>query len=210
MGAGLVRVPTGPTLRRDGRLLIDGEKFRRGDHSHFREVVRAFGPLALQVARRFARDEAHGEDLFQEIWKQVFEKRQTYSGRGSFVSWLHRVAVNTCITDYRAGRIRRETLVLVEQQTRSHRPGWTPPDPLTETEQSESRERLYMALAQLPERELQAITLRILEDKTPGEVSEIMGIARATVRCHISRGVQRLKAMMETVPGTIRKREAVT
>mgnify|MGYP006284338113 FL=1 len=37
-----------------------------------------------------------------------------------------------------------------------------------------------------------------------------MGIARATVRCHISRGVQRMKAMMETVPGTIRKREAVT
>jgi DNA-directed RNA polymerase specialized sigma24 family protein len=54
-----------------------------------------------------------------------------------------------------------------------------------------------------------AITLRIFDKRTPGKVSDIMGMARATVRCHISRGVKRLRGFMKgTVPGVARQEVA--
>jgi RNA polymerase sigma-70 factor (ECF subfamily) len=189
--------------------VIDRKKLRDGDERHFRDLVQTFGPLTFRIARRFGHDEGHAEDLFQEIWKQVFEKRGTYSGSGPFAAWLHRVATNTCISDFRAARIRARALRRMENEGKDFHGGWRPPDPLAETERSEWQRRLHAAMAQLPDRELEAITLRIFERKTPGEVSDIMGIARTTVRCHISRGVKRLRGFMNgTVPEGARQEVA--
>ncbi len=54
------------------------------------------------VSRAYSNDLDHADDLFQEIWKRAFEKRGSFNSRGSFRAWLHRLATNVCIGDYRA------------------------------------------------------------------------------------------------------------
>ena len=74
---------------------------------------------------------------------------------------------------------------------------WSPQDSEKETERREFHERLLRAVSSLPERERDAICLRILKDKPPGEVAEIMGTKKATVRSSISRGIRRLRQAMK-------------
>ena len=70
-------------------------------------------------------------------------------------------------------------------------------DALTELERREFHQELHRAMAHLSEREHEAVSLRILEGRTPGEVAGIMGIDKATVRSHIRHAVERLRKIME-------------
>ncbi len=176
--------------------MIDRERFRAGGSEYFEELVRSNGPLVLMVAQAYGEDADHAEDLFQEIWKHAYEKRGSYGGHGSFEGWLHRLATNVCRDEYRTRKVRSEALDRMGQQGREEL-SWLPPDPLEEAERREFHLRLHRALAHLSKREHEAITLRILEGRTPEEVAAIMRTEKATVRSHISRGIKRLKEVME-------------
>ncbi len=179
------------------RQLIDLGSFRAGCHEYFEELVRAHGPLVLMVAQAYGDDADRSEDLFQEIWKHVYVKRESYGGHGSFEGWLHRLATNVCRSDYRTMKVRSEALNRMTQQGQGKDLSWLPLDPLDETERRELHLRLHRALAHLSKREHEAITLRILDGRKPEEVAQIMGIEKATVRSHISRAIKRLREVME-------------
>jgi RNA polymerase sigma-70 factor (ECF subfamily) len=178
--------------------MIDLERFTAGDESHFAELVRSHGGLVLAVTGSFAHDADHAEDLFQEVWRQVYGKRGSYTGRGSFRAWLHRLATNVCRSEYRAQRTRGQALEQLLRDAHGGTRVWRPPDPLAHTEQSELEQRLHRALAQLSEREHEALLLRVIEGRTPAEVAGIMGVEKATVRSLIRHAVKRLRTILES------------
>jgi len=180
--------------------MIDLERFRRGDRAYLDELVRTQGRLVLLVSRAYGTDFDDAEDLFQEIWKRVFEKRRSYRGDGSFEAWLHRLATNVCISEFRARRSRREAHERMGQQGMSNEHSWKTQNPLGEAERRELHLKLHRALAQLSDREHEAIILRLSEGKGPEEVARIMRIKKSTVRSIYRHGIQRLKELME-VPG---------
>jgi len=53
------------------------------------------------------------------------------------------------------------------------------------------------ALDDLPPREKQAMTLRIIEGRSPRETAEIMRITPDTVRSHVHHALQRVRARMD-------------
>jgi len=180
--------------------MIDLERFRRGDRAYLEELVKTRGRLVLTVAQAYGKDFDHAQDLYQEIWKHVFEKRMSYSGHGSFEAWLHRLATNVCISDFRTRKARFEAHERMGHMGLIEEHSWKAQNPLGEAERRELHSKLHRALAQLSDREHEAICLRFLEDTTPEEVARIMGIKKATVRSIIRHGTQRLKKLMG-VPG---------
>lgn len=177
--------------------MIDLEKFREGDRAYFKVVVREHGSLVQHVARSFAIDGDHADDLFQAIWIQVYEKSSSYSGSGSIEAWIHRVATNCCVTDHRARRSRR---AMQERFLREAAPDRASPgflDPLSHTARAELHEKLHRALACLPDRQFQAVTLRVLEGHGPEETARIMGITTATVRSNVRHALKRLRTIVE-------------
>ncbi|MCJ7627583.1 MAG: sigma-70 family RNA polymerase sigma factor [Longimicrobiales bacterium] len=153
------------------------------------------GRLVFSVAWGYSRDFDRAEDLFHEIWLKVIEKRRFYSGHGSFDAWLHRLATNVCISEHRARRARREAHDRMAQEGSTAGHSW--PDPLSNLEHETQITDLHGALAQLSGREHQAIFLRILEGKTPGEVARVMGVKKSTVRSIIRHGTNRLRELMK-------------
>ncbi len=180
--------------------MIDLERFRRGDRAYLDELVKTLGPLVLSVARSYGTGFDHAEDLYQEIWKHVFEKGGSYRGDGTFEAWLYRLATNVCISDFRARKSRREAHERMGQQGLSDEHSWRALNPLDEAERQELHQKIHRALAQLSEREHEAIFLRFFEGKRPEEIARIMRIKKSTVRSNIRHGFQRLKELME-VPG---------
>ncbi len=173
------------------------ERFKAGDSAHFGKLVREFGPMVLDVARSYARDLDQAEDLFQEIWKRAFEKRDTWDGRGALRAWLHRVATSVCISEYRVRKVRARAFEEFVSQEPDLEVGWRPLDPLAHTERKEFHARLHRALGALSDREHQAVSLLVLEGRPSKEVARIMGTTTATVRSNIRHAVTRLKLLME-------------
>ena len=177
--------------------MIDLGRFRSGDSKYFELVLRAYAPLVLTVTNSFATDIDHGEDLFQEIWERVYEKRGTFNSRGSFSAWLRRVATTVCISDHRARTAREKARHELVTQSIPQGQDRKATDPLAEVERRESIATLRVAMGHLSIREREAIALRILDERSPEECAEMMGITKATVRSNIRHAIKRLRGFIE-------------
>lgn len=59
-----------------------------------------YSRFLLGVCLRYASDKAEAEDILQDSFLKIFFNIKEYSGTGSFIGWLRKVAVNTAITNY--------------------------------------------------------------------------------------------------------------
>lgn len=107
------------------------------------------------------------------------------------------MATNVCIGDHRwRKRARRDReryagLLTGEDQV------YHMPDPWEDDETEDFRRLVRKALDDLPPRQKQAVTLRIIEQKRPREAAGIMGITRGTVRSHLHHALRRLRERIE-------------
>jgi RNA polymerase sigma-70 factor (ECF subfamily) len=182
--------------------------FRARDGADVEGLIRRFGPMVLSIAEAFAVDADHAEDLFQETWKQVCERIDTYHERGSMEAWLHRIATNVCRTDHRNRAARRAIDDRLALDGTAHEWVWRPLGPLAQTERSEFRRRLHLGLAALPEREHRAVALRVLEGRPAQEVARMMGVKPSTVRSLIRHAITRLRNGMEAHDDRLSRHES--
>lgn len=169
----------------DALLLL----FANGDHDAARILTERLLPRVFGHALRMLRDRAEAEDVAQEamlrLWRQAPNWRQ---GEAKVTTWLYRVVANLC-TD-RLRKTRHVALELV-------------PEPLDDAVSAEARlqtkarvDALGGALATLPERQRQAVTLRHIEGLGNPEIAEIMEIGVEAVESLIARGKRSLSAAL--------------
>jgi RNA polymerase sigma-70 factor (ECF subfamily) len=177
--------------------VIDLKRFWSGESDYLEEVVRIYGPLVFSVARIHSKDRDHTDDLYQDVWKRVIEKRETFSGSGRFEGWLRRVAYNVCLSDRRARNIQEEAMRCIKDQVPDEDLVQRVEDPLARVERRELQTRISLALASVSEREREAIELRIYEGRPAEEVARIMDVKSATVRSLIRNGIHRVRDLSE-------------
>lgn len=179
--------------------MIDLDRLRTGDSKDFEYLVKTYGPLVLTVAQAHSLDLDHAEDLYEDIWCRVYEKRRSYSGAGRFDAWVRRVANRVCIGDCRARKVQREGIQRLEVYERAGGIRSGNGDSLDNLQIEERQVALHRALAHLAERQREAIQLRIFEDRDPEEVARIMDIEKATVRSLIRKGIKQLRTVLEGI-----------
>jgi RNA polymerase sigma-70 factor (ECF subfamily) len=177
--------------------MIDIRRFWRGDDACFAELVQEHGTVVLGVARGFARDGLHEDDLYQLVWAQVLRKRRSYRGDGPFGAWLYRVAVNVCRSEHRKRNARTRAEEVAVTEGREREMAWTPPHPLAGAMRAQMVERLRSALLELPDRQREALVLGRLEGRKASDVARMMGVKPATVRSLIRHALDRLRSTME-------------
>ena len=87
------------------------QRCRGGEVGAFEELYKRFGSRLYTVAYRMTGSAADAEDLLQDIFLQVYRRLGTFRGEAALGTWLHRIAVNTCLDFVRSkqGRRRRVT-----------------------------------------------------------------------------------------------------
>ncbi|MEO6970908.1 MAG: sigma-70 family RNA polymerase sigma factor [Chthoniobacterales bacterium] len=81
---------------------------RQHDEAAARELVRRIYPLVLKLVRSHRPRRTAEEDLCQMIFIKIFQKLSQFSGKVPLEHWVSRVAVNTCINQIRAEKVRPE------------------------------------------------------------------------------------------------------
>lgn len=171
------------------RFIVDGHYARRVVHDH--------GPLVWAVCKGYARDSDHLDDLYQETWMKVFAAAGSFRGTGSFRGWLARLARSVCVSDYRARRAAAKGLGRYADETAAFESGVRIPDPLARTENEFLKHAIREAIDELPTREREALTLRLIDERGPAEVARLMRVRPATVRSHIRHALGRLRRRIE-------------
>jgi RNA polymerase sigma-70 factor (ECF subfamily) len=84
----------------DERLMAE---FGEGNQEAFAKLYeRNKGPLYRYFVRQLSgSQEPRAEELFQEVWIRVINKRESYHPSAKFTTWLYRIARNLLIDEHR-------------------------------------------------------------------------------------------------------------
>src|SRR3954467_7646091 len=96
---------------------------RRGDEAVFAEVVDAYSPGLMRMARMFVRDRAVAEEVVQETWLGVLRGIDRFEERSSLKTWLFRILVNRART---TGQRERRTVPLGDREAAVDESRFTP------------------------------------------------------------------------------------
>src|SRR5437016_9537053 len=80
----------------------------RHDDEAARELVRRLYPLVAKMVRAHRPRRTSEEDLCQMIFIKVFQKLNQFSGKVPLEHWVSRIAVNTCLNQIAAEKVRPE------------------------------------------------------------------------------------------------------
>ncbi len=132
------------------------------------------------------------EDLTQDSFLKVYNKRHLYNGSSSLFTWTYQIARNTVLDALRRDKIQRRIFWWSESETE--------PDDYKSNESGdealdrrEQQQLLRTALARLPEKDRLIITMRDLEGMSYDEIAEVEKLATGTVKSRLFTARQRLK-----------------
>ena len=178
--------PTGPT---DSELV---ERILKGDEAAFTALMRRHKTWLYQFIRRHTSTAEDAYDVVQDTFASAWRALKGYDRERPFEIWLRRIARNKCRDRGRVEAGRRTAFRLMgrfEDQT---------PAVAEHTEiQNETLRRLQQALATLPPKYREAITLTALQGLSQREAAEVLGVTVKVVELRVYRAKQRLAAGLD-------------
>src|SRR5439155_24669261 len=85
------------------------ERALTGDVDAFGEIVRRWERRIFALAFGMLGREEDARDATQETFLAAFRNLRGFRGDAKVSSWLHRIAINQCITRQRRAKVRNET-----------------------------------------------------------------------------------------------------
>ena len=159
--------------------------------ARFRLLLDAHGPALWRIAGAYARSRPDREDLYQDMLLQAWRSLPSFRGEASERTWLTRIALNVAIGAVR----RRTTRDTADAPTAVETAPASGPDPLTEADRADTRQRLYAAVRQLPEVD-RALVVLSLEERPHAEIADVLGLSVSNVAVRLHRARQRLADLL--------------
>jgi RNA polymerase sigma-70 factor, ECF subfamily len=167
----------------EDRILIT--RASRGDVEAFSKLVRVHSALVRGVALRMLGSQ-EAQDASQEVWVRVWANIKGFRGESAFSTWLHRIAINTCLT-FRRKESRRRAREVEEGTTYLSEPSGDA-DPEEAALDAERRGEIQAALGNVRAEHRAAMVMRHMEGLSCAEISEVLGVPDGTVKGWASRG----------------------
>jgi RNA polymerase sigma-70 factor (ECF subfamily) len=183
------RLPVAETSSED--LLVAAAT---GDEAAFAMLTERIRPQALRVARGVVRDPAIAEEVAQEVLTEVWLKADRFDpDRGTVVGWVATLARRRGVDRVRseqAGR-NRDDRVARRNQERDF-------DVVAdEVEVRLEHWQVRQALADLSERQREAIELAYFGGHTYRDVARVLGIPEGTAKSRLRDGLLRLRESLD-------------
>ena len=138
---------------------------------------------------RMTNNRADAEDIAQETFLRVWHRARTFKpGRVRFTTWLHRIAHNLCVDEFRK---RRE---IYDGEPDAMADDAPTVDELSMAE--ERRKAVHAGIAALPERQRSALVLCQLQGRSNREAAQILGVSVDALESLIARARRTLKARL--------------
>ena len=142
-----------------------------------------------RFALRLLGSEDEAKDLIQEVLIKVWSKRNQIDQLQNAEAWCMRITKNMAIDQLKSKRVQL-TGGLTEYQEAGY---GTTDTPLHEMERHDAMQRIDLMIAELPEKQREAMHLRYVEGYSYKEISDIMGVDINQVKVNIFRARRTIK-----------------
>lgn len=182
------------------------EKIREGDPAAFEEIFNKYKSKVISLAFRFIGEKTAAEDIAQEVFIKIYEKKVRVDPKSKFSTWLYRVTVNTALDEVRK---------------RKHRPDSSPQempdqegekilfiesirDPKTDSPDTVLAKKELASLIQkevdrLPEKFRLPMILYQFKEMSYREIAQMIGITEKAVEKRLYHAKEQLRKRLQTV-----------
>jgi RNA polymerase sigma-70 factor (ECF subfamily) len=203
--------------RRDDTALV--EALRDGDEAAFTGLVSELNPALMRLALAHVSSRAVAEEVVQDTWVGVINGIDRFEGRSALRTWIFQILLNKARTRgkrekrtlpfsfFRRGGAegRDEPAVDADrfQGRRSDTPGaWARPpvewaSPEETLASAAARQVLLEAVAALPPRQREVLTLRDIQGYSAEEARNALDLSETNQRVLLHRGRSKVRAALE-------------
>lgn len=163
-----------------------------GDGAAFAILLDQYWRPLVLYCRRIVVEHATAEDMAQDAFVRLWENRRKWKPRSSPRALLYTIARNNALNQRKSAATRLRRLV--------HRAASVPPSrvttPVERTEASELRAAIEKAIAHLPPRQQEVITLSRFDGLTREEIAAVTGLSPQTVANYLVAAVAELRTQL--------------
>ena len=183
------------TLTSDENIV---ERALTGDAEAFGELVRRWERRIFALTYGMLGREEDARDATQETFIAAFRNLRGFRGEAKVSSWLHRIAVNQCITRQRRAKVRSET-ALEEEHERDAVTFATSTifSPARVVEKRQATQAVRRAINGLPVELRQVVVMKEFEDLTFKEIADILELPLSTVKSRLYTALKQLHMRLQ-------------
>jgi RNA polymerase sigma-70 factor (ECF subfamily) len=167
----------------DARLI---DALRQGAPGAADALVEAYGARIYRNVNRILTNRADAEEVAQDVLLTIVRRIQSFGGRSTFATWIHRVATNTALARLRRRRRRDEAhaaaVPAMPALMGAHATGAD-----DELARRELGGVLARAIETLPEPYRLPLVLCHLEGLSTAAIADRLGLGRAAVKSRVYR-----------------------
>lgn len=176
-------------------------RIQRGDRGAITYLVERYQRPLFNFAYRFLGDADMAADICQHVFIQLFTHINELRADESLRPWLFRVARHRCLDEIRRQRTTPFSQlggIDDELPTPLAQLADNAPLPADIAEREDLQQILQTAIASLPVKYREVVTLRYVADLSFAEIGEVLGIPEATAKTHFHRAKPLLRAYLRS------------
>ncbi|MCA1756071.1 MAG: RNA polymerase sigma factor [Bacteroidales bacterium] len=173
------------------------ESVRMGDRNAFSRVLDITIGSMLLTAVRIVGNHEDAEDIVQDAYLKVWEKRDDIKSGGSLSGWIRTIVVNRCYDHLRREKVKGSSLpegqerILVSIMSDDRADG--------EIEYNEFREILQAVTALLSPVQRIVFVLSEIEGMDNGEISTVTALSSSVVKSNLWHARKKVKSLLKGI-----------
>ena len=188
-----------PPLPDDAELMT---AIARAEIGAFERLYERYAPIVFATCLRIVRDRAEAEDLLEEVFWEIWVRRERYdASRSSPLSYLMTLARSRALDRLRFRKRRAGVWLEVRDTDRdalaAASGGGT--NPFDDAAAVQRRTAIRRALEELPAPHRRAVEMNFFEGLSHREISERLGDPLGTVKTRIRQGLLTLRKLLRSI-----------
>jgi RNA polymerase sigma-70 factor (ECF subfamily) len=165
-------------------------RFKLGSEDALRRIYEKYLDYLLSVAMAFLNDAPASEDIVHDVFVSLAQMARQFQLRGNLKHYLATCVANRARDRLRAGKRHGDRLA-----------AGAGPEPQAEPPEetlicAEQTQRVYDALAQLPDEQREVIVLRIKAGMKFRQIAEMQDASFVAVQARYRRGIDKLRSIL--------------
>ena len=175
-------------------------RIQQGDRGAIEYLIERYQRPLYNFALRFLGDGDAAADICQHAFIQLFTHADELHADEGLRPWLFRVARYRCLDELRRNRTIPFSQMAASDETDGPSPLEQVPDaaplPADLAERGDLQQILAEAIAALPVKYREVVTLRYVADLSFAEIGQVLGVPEATAKTHFHRAKPLLRAFL--------------
>lgn len=182
-----------------------------GDEAAFEALVRRYEVELYSYLARYLGDAALAEDVFQNTFLQVYQKRHSFESGRRVRPWLYAVATHQAIDALRRQQRINRGLLDTPRPSNTESNSVSPCDALVSSGPSvdatvierETRQQVRSAVDQLPEHLKPVVIMSYFQAMRHKEIAQALSIPVGTVKSRLFAAIRLLQDKWDSLPAVV-------